>query len=251
MAVVILKYLRARQQVKAHLRYITHRAGESKARHQAVPGKGKTTRELFNADGITERRAFYTLIDSAQRGTIFYKFMISTHPVKEDTHKDLDLQQVTRYTIRNIEKRIGRNLHFVATIHNNHSNVRHVHGIFLLQGRLSKQEFISLGKLCRLAATTDASLQIKAIDSVGQNPKLRLLKRSRPLNHKTQNRIHHQNGKARHQIAPYRTRLLRVPRFKKTCRSCGYGQLSGVSSFLSNCPRCGKRLNRRFTGLSL
>src|SRR5947209_6519685 len=98
MAVVKLKYLRARPQIKKHLRYITHRRGSD----------GHTiTRPLFGSNGLTDKRTVYNLIDSAPRGTVFYKFMINFHPVKEDTSKDLDVEHITRQTIRALEKELG------------------------------------------------------------------------------------------------------------------------------------------------
>ena len=59
MAVVTLKYLRTRPHLKSHLRYITHRRGRE---------AGRITRQLFNAQGLTDRRAVYELIDAAARG---------------------------------------------------------------------------------------------------------------------------------------------------------------------------------------
>ena len=80
MAIVKLKYLRDRPHLKRHLRYITHRRGRD---------DGAITRVLFHAEGLTDRRSVYELIDAAPRGTVLYKFMINLDPVKEDTHKDL------------------------------------------------------------------------------------------------------------------------------------------------------------------
>jgi hypothetical protein len=80
MAVVKLKYIRGKQQIKAHLRYITHRRGETRE---------KITRLLFGKDGLTDKRATYEMIDSVKRGTTFFKIMISPDPRQEDTYKDL------------------------------------------------------------------------------------------------------------------------------------------------------------------
>src|SRR5205823_12368796 len=96
MAVVRLKYIRGKEQIKAHLRYITHRRGKIQE---------KITRLLFGRDGLTDKLATYEMIDSAKRGTIFFKFMISPDPMKEDTHKDLDLHHITRQTLQRIEDR--------------------------------------------------------------------------------------------------------------------------------------------------
>jgi hypothetical protein len=74
MAVVTLKYIKSKPQIKAHLRYITHRRGETRER---------ITRLLFGRDGLTDKRAAYEMIDSGKRGTAFFKIMISPDPVKE------------------------------------------------------------------------------------------------------------------------------------------------------------------------
>jgi hypothetical protein len=71
MAVVKLKYIRGKQQIKAHLRYIIHRRGETQE---------KITRALFGRDGLTDKRAAYEMIDSGKRGAAFFKIMISPDP---------------------------------------------------------------------------------------------------------------------------------------------------------------------------
>jgi hypothetical protein len=62
MAVVTLRYSRNRQQIKAHIRYITHRRGQ---------GGEKLSRLLFDARGLTDKQAIYRMIDAAKRGTLF------------------------------------------------------------------------------------------------------------------------------------------------------------------------------------
>jgi hypothetical protein len=132
MAVVRLKYIRGKQQIKAHLRYITHRRGKTQE---------KITRLLFGRDGLTDKRAAYEMIDSAKRGTAFFKIMISPDPRREDTYRDLDLQHITRQTLLRLEKQLGRHFQFVATVHNDHAPHRHVHGIFFSKADCPKKSF--------------------------------------------------------------------------------------------------------------
>lgn len=207
MAVVTLKYIRSKEAIKAHLRYITHRRGEDQK---------KITRDLFNKWGLTEKDASYRLFDSAGRGTVFFKFMISPDPGQEDTLKDLDLQQLTRRTIAKLQKAINRRLPFVAAIHD-HTGIRHVHGVFLLRGRLSKTAFRKLQESVHAGATRDARLQRKARDLFIQNPRNRVL--------------HARLGLAR-------ARGGKMPQTQPGCRSCGYGQFSGLPSFKAHCPMC-------------
>src|SRR4051812_27248033 len=108
MAVVRLKYLQARPQLKRHLRYITHRRGGE---------EGGVTRQLFGSAGMTDKRSIYERIDVAPRGTVFYKFMINPDPKREDTYKDLDLEHMARQTILVLERKLGFSLPFVAVIH--------------------------------------------------------------------------------------------------------------------------------------
>lgn len=215
MAVVKLKYIRGRQQIKAHLRYITHRRGETQE---------KITRLLFGRDGLTDKRDSYQMIDSAKRGTAFFKIMISPDPLKEDTYKDLDLQHITRQTMLKLEKQLGRHFQFVATIHNDHKPHRHVHGIFLLQGRLSKEEFRALQKTAYKTATHSARLQRKARDRVREHPRYRSLTQSVSVRR--------------------RGRVPRLPSLRGGCLSCGYGRLTGIPGYLSRCPLCKARLRQ-------
>jgi hypothetical protein len=233
MAVVRLKYIKSRPQIKAHLRYITHRRGETRE---------KITRLLFGRDGLTDKRAAYEMIDSTNRGTTFFKVMISPDPLKEDTHKDLDLHHITRQTLLKLEKQFGRHFQFVATVHNDHTPRRHIHGIFLLKGRLSKEEFRALQKTAYQTATHSARLQRKARDKFRENPRYRSLNRYHTL---TQSLSAGRQSRSRGGSA-------KPPQMQSACRSCGYGQLSGIPSYQIFCPNCHARLRRNQTaGLSL
>jgi predicted Zn-ribbon and HTH transcriptional regulator len=221
MAVVKLEYIRGRQQIKAHLRYITHRRGETQE---------KITRELFGRDGLTDKRESYQMIDMAKRGTVFYKIMISPDPMKEDAHKDLDLQHITRQTLLKLEKQLDRHFQFVATVHNDHRPHRHVHGIFLLQGRLSKEKFRALQQTAYNTATQQARLQRKALDRVREHPRFRTL-----------NRYHaHTQSVSIQRLG----RSLKPLRLQSACRSCGYGQFTGIPRYLYRCPNCHARLKQ-------
>jgi hypothetical protein len=150
MAVVTLKYIRDKEQIKANLRYFTHRSGRE---HE------KLTRAIFTNIGQTDKQEFYRQVMYAGRGTVFFKFMISPDPRREDRRKDLDLPYITRRTIRELEKALGRRLFFVAAVHNaDHTPIRHVHGIFLVRGRLSREHFGLLQEVARAESTRQAVL---------------------------------------------------------------------------------------------
>ena len=148
---------------------------------------------------------------------------LSPDPGREDTLKDLDLQSLTRRTIARLEKAIDRRLPFAAAIHN-HTDIRHVHGIFLLRGRLSRAAFRRLQQAVHAEATRDASLQRKARDLFIQNPRMR------PL-HTRLRLARSRGGRA-------------APLTQPGCRSCGYGQYSGLPAFKTTCPMCHARLRQ-------
>jgi hypothetical protein len=210
MAVVTLEYTRNKQEIKAHLKYFTHRAGRD--------GE-KMTREIFTNMGETDKQEFYRQVEYAGRGTAFFKFMINPDPKSEDSLKDLDLRHVTRRTINKMEKAVGRRLYFVATVHNaDHTPLRHVHGIFLVQGHLSKEQFRALQEVARSESTRQALLQRRARDLTRTNPLYQTISRKR------REAIHGRGG--------------RVPKVQPGCRRCGFGEFGGLPAYKRRCPMC-------------
>jgi hypothetical protein len=69
MAIVKATYTKSRGGAKAAIRYIQHRPGKD--------GQ-KATRELYGADGGMERSQAYQMIDTAEKGTVFFRIVIST-----------------------------------------------------------------------------------------------------------------------------------------------------------------------------
>jgi hypothetical protein len=230
-AIVTLKYLRSKAAVKAHTRYIVHRR---------VSAEHTISRPLFNETGLTDKQAVYKLIDAAPLGTIFYKIMISPDPKTEDTRGDLDLQHLLRGTIRNLEETLRRRLLFVAVAHNgDHTPIRHLHGIFLLTGRLTREEFAVLRKTAWQEATRQARRERRLLERVRENR--RVVSLSRLF------------------LPPIRPRLVRRAkgllrrrevRLQPHCRHCGYGHMAGIPAFYVYCPACHKMLaHTRLPGL--
>src|ERR671916_1953217 len=143
MAIVKAKYVRGKSRIKAHLRYITHRRGLD---------VGRITRPLFGRDGPLSKLQIYEMIDAVRRGAFFHKFVINFHPTKEDTRKDLNLGDITRKTLEQIKTQFGNSVPFVATIHDDHTALRHIHGFFIVEGRLSKEEFAKIKGLWKVAS---------------------------------------------------------------------------------------------------
>ena len=224
MAIVKLKYTRRRAAIKAHLRYIVHRPGKARERR---------TRELFHHNylGVTKQSA-YDLINAAPRGTAFYKMTINFHPLKEDTHKDLDLQHIASLTVHEMQERISRSIPFVATIHDGHANtdLRHIHAICLVQGRLSKEAFAKLKTLWQ-TATAEVRLQRRARDRMQERHRTRFLAQARVLYH--------------YRPEKQRSRKHRLPRMQQGCSQCGFGQISGIPTWREYCPHCERPLTQQ------
>lgn len=145
MAIVKANYTKKAGAAKASVRYIEHRPGKD--------GK-RITRALFGSDGLMGRYAAYEMIDEAQEGSIFFRFVLSPDPNKEDSEQDLHLREITRSTMNTLEERLGKPVLWVAAIHADHAPHRHVHIVAVVDGRLNKQDFPALTK-----AATEASLE--------------------------------------------------------------------------------------------
>jgi hypothetical protein len=135
---------------KDTVRYIQHRTGRDNER---------VWRPLFTSDGPETRLEAYQFIDEAPKGTKFFTIIISPDPIGEDTHKDLDMRQITIMTMQTIEEiiraqRITTPVNWVAAIHDDHTDKNHVHALAAIQGRLDKPDIARVR-----AATTAACLE--------------------------------------------------------------------------------------------
>ncbi len=106
------------------------------------------------------RHHAYRMIDEAEKGTVFFRIVISPDPVQEDTHKDLLLWEITEQTMLQLEERLQQQVAYVATEHNDHTPHRHVHVLAMVAGRIDKPDLQAL----RETATAAAVLQRKARD---------------------------------------------------------------------------------------
>jgi hypothetical protein len=142
MAIIKASYTRASGLAKANIRYIQHRKGKEGA---------KITRELFGAEGALERLQAYQMIDDAEKGTVFFRLVISP-PQLEEIHKDL--HEITAQTMLHLAERLGKEVPYIAAAHNDHSPHAHVHCLALVQGRLTPQDFHALRQRATEAALT-------------------------------------------------------------------------------------------------
>jgi hypothetical protein len=226
MAIVKVKYTRDPIKIKEHLRYIVHRRGKD----------GETmTRELFDAFDHTDKDHAYQLID-ATKHPLFFKIILNFDANKEDKFKDLDVQHITRKTLREMQRLIGRDdLPFVATIHDDHTPLRHIHAIAMVQGKIAKADFYQLKTLWK-TATAEARKQRRSRDHVREHPRVRYLTQARVISQPV--------------ITQRRFRSSKPLRFQHGCDHCGFGQLTGIPSDRLYCPSCHRPLNQE-TSLEL
>ena len=220
-----------------HLRSIVHRPGKEWE---------KRTRELFqhNYQSITKQEV-YDLINAAPKYMRFTKMMINFHPQKEDTYKDLDLHAIASLTVRAMQARLGREVPFFATIHDGHAttDLRHIHAICLVQGRLSRAEYASLKTLWQVAIA-EVKEQRRSRDRVQERQRIQFLTQARVL-------YQYSPSKSRYlsQVdAPKkRHRHFKPLQLQLGCDSCGYGQLGGIPAWYDVCPCCHKPLHQEKT----
>src|SRR6266567_7732645 len=143
MAIVKANYTRQGSVAKASVRYIENRPGQDGAR---------VVRTLFNADGKVGRADVYTMIDQADNNSYFFRLVISPDPQREDTDKNLSLREITERTIQSLEDRFQCPLQWVAAVHADHTDTRHIHAIAIVPERLNVQDFQRM----RSAATQEA-----------------------------------------------------------------------------------------------
>src|SRR5712692_2281013 len=111
MAIVKATYTKSSGGAKAGVRYIEHRPGKD--------GE-KITRTLFGIDGLMGRYAAYRMIDEAEKGSFFFRFVISPDPKGEDTQRDLSLREITERTMNALEARVQQQVSWVAAEHDDH-----------------------------------------------------------------------------------------------------------------------------------
>jgi hypothetical protein len=135
MAIVKAKYTKHASGAKASIRYIAYRPGKDGQR---------ITRPLFGIDGGLSRQAAYGMIDQAEEGSVFFRFVISPDPKGEDKAHDLHLREITERTMQCLEERLHTQVSWVAALHDDHAPHRHTHVIAVVNGRLNSQDFQAL-----------------------------------------------------------------------------------------------------------
>jgi hypothetical protein len=155
MAVVKANYVKKgegeRGRAKATVKYIQHRPGKDKER---------TSRAHFGIDGSMGRWQAYRMIDDAPKGRYFYRFVVSPDPETEDKPRDLPLREIIESTMQTLEERLQQHIQWVAAIHDDHTDTRHIHALAIVKGRLKREDLEALIK----SASREAQLQRGARD---------------------------------------------------------------------------------------
>lgn len=138
--IIVTSYTRIKKEAKRTIRYMTHRCGKEKQ---------KVTRQIFGIDGVLEKHHAYQMIDESQKGTVFFRIVISPDPKKEDTRRGLYLGQITEQTMLILEERLQKQVEYAAVEHNDHTDIRHVHLLACVKARIDKPDL----KALREAAT--------------------------------------------------------------------------------------------------
>jgi hypothetical protein len=131
MAVVNANYCKQgiteRKIAKANIYYIQTRPGRNKER---------LTRTLFGPSGNMGRGEAYQFITDAPQGTYFYRLKLSPDPKTEDIKRDLNMHKLTRAKMRRLEKRLKTAIPWAAALHDDHTDIRHVHILAAIPKRL-------------------------------------------------------------------------------------------------------------------
>jgi hypothetical protein len=149
-------YTKSADAAKATIRYNQHRTGRDGERIR---------RELFGFDGVMDRQDAYQMIDTAAKGTVFFRFVISPDHQTEDTDRDLHLDELTTQTILALEAAVGTHIPMVAAVHDDHTDNRHVHLVACVTKRLTPAHF----KAMRDAATETALVQRQEQDHIREH----------------------------------------------------------------------------------
>src|SRR6266702_561879 len=149
--IVKSNYTRKGGTAKASVRYIENRPGKDGEKLQ---------RTLFNADGKVAKGDAYTMIDQADKHSYFFRLVISPDPQREDRDRNLSLRELTEKTMASLEDRFQQPLQWLAAVHADHTDNRHIHALAIVPERLQVPDFQRM----RRAATEEALEQRHQLD---------------------------------------------------------------------------------------
>jgi hypothetical protein len=227
MAIVKATYTKSRAGAKATIRYIEHRPGKDGA---------KITRNLFGIDGLMGRAQAYGFIDEAEEGSLFYRFILSPDPKREDTRRDLHLRDMTEKTIQALERRLKQEVQWVAAEHDDHAPNRHVHVVAVVKGKLHIPDFEAM----RQRATEAALFQRRERDLAReQRPRRWLTRDQYTPGFARESPLYRAKGAGR------RVAHMRPANTLQICFHCGHLQVKPLLKGVQTCRNCGWKLYQK------
>lgn len=154
MAIFKASYTRSTGAAKGNIRYIENRPGKN--------GE-KIIRTLYTWDGKIDRREAYELIDSAEKGSYFFRLIISPDPIQEDTNRDIYLRTVLEQTMRGLEDRLHTPIQWIAANHQDHAPQRHMHVLAIMPRKLTRDDLFAGRSLATEASLAQRRQQDKLL----------------------------------------------------------------------------------------
>jgi hypothetical protein len=234
MAVVVGNFTKERGLAKANIRYIQQRPRADRE---------QPTRLLFGSASIMGRDEAYQLIDdAATKRLLFYRLKLSPHPRREDTNRDLDMQELTCSLMQALEKRLNIPIPWVGALHDDHSPIRHVHLLAILPTRLHVPDLEFLIR----QATYACSEQRRALDAGRE----RAYRQQYPLQQTAKpGQTLHQRAAPSHTVylqrhMPRGSRPAVQPQPSCTCPRCQFTQAHNRHHRTHPCISCGLILHQ-------
>jgi hypothetical protein len=234
MAVVKANYCKrgasARNIAKANISYIQTRPGRDKQR---------LTRTLFGPSGTMGRAEANQFITDAPAGTYFYRLKLSPDPMREDSKRDLNMHKLTRAMMKRLEKRLKTAIPWAAALHDDHTDIRHVHILAAIPRRLQQYELEFL-----IREATQACLsQRRFLDRGESRLPWQEHTPQRPLT-TGKYTAHRYQGTRQSALAP-RGRGARLPHSSCTCPRCHMPQSHNGHRGIHMCAACGLILHKK------
>jgi hypothetical protein len=147
-----------RKAAVATLNYIATRENQQgEEMNRTLFGKERTYQ-------LEEARAFVNAIQMKQLR--LWHVTWSPAPIKEiNEKKDLDLRKIARETMKYLQ-RIDPTIEFMVAEHNDHSDIPHAQGLVFVQGWISRDDLIEMGKIALQEALTQRKSLDRGIDLV-------------------------------------------------------------------------------------
>jgi hypothetical protein len=219
-----------KNKIKATFRYNTHRAGKN--------GK-RMSRVNFGWDDDLEKSQAYKIFDEASKDIRYWRFKISPDPKKENPEKTLDLRGLTRQMMLKLQELTGERIQFVGEVHNDHTDIPHIHAIVLLKSRLGEKEFHTL----RQFAAQEALLQQQAQGHYREHPVSEWQR-----HYRRQEPAQHLDDASGEKVMITREPDVFVGTIRHPCPQCGPGQTMKWSPSGYWCQNCGHKQEK---GMSL